>query len=310
MSYPQQPGINPYGSADGSASAYPSGWPKQYPSGWPTSSRGTKRPRGHNVNDKTASDPGRLHWGDVFGLVVYIGGFILGGMLLLFTIPGVTEFGAQAYGYDPMSFNEVVSAPEMPGWFLMYSNVVLYGITGVILLTVSWRPFLASFRWFATWWWVKVLLLPVIWLATLMLTAALLVVSGQDGDISANQEAVQEAAGESSLLVSILILGLIGPFVEEYIFRHILIGKLGRWIPTWVTVPISIIAFTLLHFIGDPNMSFASVLPYMSMAIAFTAVYLISKKSFAYAWLSHAFNNVMSVFMMELQLADSSVIVI
>ena len=309
MSYPPSSGATPYGNP--TDSPYPTGWPNQYPTGWPQQPpRGTKKGRrGHNANDKTASNPGRFHWGDALALLVYVGGFMLGGMLLVFTIPGVTEFGAQAYGYDPMSFNDVLAGPEMPAWFLMYSNVVLYGITGIILLAVSWRPFIQSFRWFATWWWVKVLLLPVIWLATLMLTSFLLIVSGQDGDISANQEAVQEAAGESSLLVSILILGLVGPFVEEYIFRHILIGKLSRWIPTWVTVPISIIAFTLLHFIGDPNMSFASVLPYLSMAVAFTAVYLISKKSFAYAWLSHAFNNVMSVLLMELQFMETAVII-
>lgn len=260
-------------------------------------------------HDKTASNPGKFHWGDLFALIVYVGGFIFGALLLVFSIPGVTEFGAQAYGHEPMSFNEVLAGP-MPGWFLMYSNVVLYGITGIIMLAVSWRPFLNSFRWFASWWWVKVLLLPVIWLATLALTSFLLVISGQEGDMSANQEAVEQAAGESSLLVSILIMGLVGPFVEEYIFRHVLIGKLSRWIPTWVTAPVSIIAFTLLHFIGDPNMSFASVLPYVSMALAFTAVYLISKKSFAYAWLSHAFNNVVSIVLLHLTTTETALLTI
>lgn len=306
MSYP--PGRNPSGNQ---YSPYPTGWPSQYPTGWPQQATpaGPRGRRGRKAHDDTASDPGRLHWGDAFALLVYIGGFMLGGMMLVFTIPGVTEFGAQAYGQEPVSFEEIFSGTEVPGWFLMYSNTVLYGITGIILLAVSWRPFIQSFRWFATWWWLKILLLPVIWLATLMLTSVVLVLSGQDAEISANQEVVQEAAGESSLLVSILILGLVGPFVEEYIFRHVLIGKLGRWIPTWVTVPISIIAFTLLHFIGDPNMSFVTVLPYLSMAIAFTAVYLLSKKSFAYAWLSHAFNNVMSVLLMELQFMEAAVII-
>ena len=293
--------------ANPSQNPYPSGWPGQYPTGWPKSPTGTKPPRGkHHPNDPTASDPGKFHWGDALGLFVYIAGFLLGGMMLLFAIPGVTEFGADMYGYDPMSFDEVLSAEQMPGWFLMYSNVVLYGIAGIVLIAVSWRPFLASFRWFRTWWWVKVLLLPVIWLATIAVTVAALMLTGQDADISANQEAVQEAAGESSLLVSILILGLVGPFVEEYIFRHILIGKLSRRVPLWITVPISIVAFTLLHFISDPNMSFASVVPYLSMAITFTVVYLVSKKSFAYAWLSHAFNNVVSVILMEFQFAELS----
>lgn len=286
-------------------SSYPTGWPGQYPSGWPQ-----PQPRGKtsSANDKTASNPGKPHWGDLLALLVYVGGFILGGLLLVFAIPGVTEFGAQAYGNDPMSFDEVLATSPMPAWFLMYSNVVLYTITGVIMLAVSWRPFIQSFRWFATWWWVKLLLLPVIWLATLMLTSFILVLSGQDADVSANQEAVEQATGESSLIVSILIMGLIGPFVEEYIFRHLLIGKLSRWVSTWITAPVSIIAFTLLHFIGDPNMSLASALPYVSMAIAFTTVYLLSKKSFAYAWLSHAFNNVVSVVLLHTSTAETALI--
>ena len=304
MSY-QTHGTNP------SQNPYPAGWPGQYPTGWPnTPPKTTKRQFGQAApNDPTASDPGKFHWGDLAGLIVYVGGFLFGGMLLVFAIPGVTEFGADIYGYDPMSFDEVLASSEVPAWFLMYSNVVLYGIAGLVLLAVSWRPFVQSFRWFRTWWWVKVLLLPVIWLSTIMFTAVVLMTSGQEPDISANQQAVQEAAGESSLWVSILILGLVGPFVEEYIFRHILIGKLSRYISVWITVPISIMGFTLLHFMSDPNTSFASMLPYLSMAIAFTAVYLISKKSFAYAWLSHAFNNVMSVILMEFQFAEMAVII-
>src|SRR5699024_11474211 len=101
-------------------------------------------------------------------------------MLLVFSIPGVTEFGAQAYGHEPMSFQEVLNQNPMPGWFLMDSNVVLYGITGIIMLLVSWRPFVQSFRWFASWWGVKVLVLPVIWCACLLLTSARLMVSRQD----------------------------------------------------------------------------------------------------------------------------------
>ncbi|OAV63057.1 CPBP family intramembrane glutamic endopeptidase [Enteractinococcus helveticum] len=289
---------------------YPVGWPGKYPTGWPKTPPGTKRRRGQaDPEDPTASDPGKFHWGDLLGLIVYIGGFLFGGMLFVFAIPGVTEFGADAYGYDPISFQEVLSADQVPGWFLMYSNVVLYGIAGVVLLAVSWRAFARSFRWFATWWWLKVLLLPVIWLSTLLFTGLVLMASGQEPDISANQQAVQEAAGESSLWMSILILGLVGPFVEEYIFRHILIGKLSRYISVWITVPISIIAFTLLHFISDPETTFASMVPYLSMAIAFTAVYLLSKKSFAYAWLAHAFNNVMSVLVMELQFIEMGTII-
>lgn len=302
MSYPTY-GTNP------PQNPYPTGWPGQYPTGWPKPPPGTKRRRGQASDDPTASDPGKFHWGDLLGLIVYTGGFLFGGMLLVFAIPGVTEFGADMYGYDPMSFQEVLSADQVPAWFLMYSNVVLYGIAGVVLLAVSWRAFARSFRWFRTWWWLKVLLLPVIWLATLMFTGLVLMASGQEPDISANQQAVQEAAGESSLWMSILILGLVGPFVEEYIFRHILIGKLSRYISVWITVPISIIAFTLLHFISDPETTFASMVPYLSMAIAFTAVYLLSKKSFAYAWLSHAFNNVMSVLVMELQFTEMATII-
>lgn len=287
-------------------STYPTGWPGQYTK-WP---KYHKRAGGPRRGDKTASDPGKPHWGDALGLLVYVGGFIFGGLLLVFSIPGVTEFGAQAYGHPAMSFNDVLAEEPMPGWFLMYSNVVLYSITGIIMLAISWRPFIYSLRWFATWWWVKVLLLPVVWLGTLLLTTLLLVISGHESSVSANQEAVEQAAGESSLLVSIVILGLVGPFVEEYIFRHLLIGKLSRWIPTWITAPISIIAFALLHFIGDPNTSWASVLPYISMAVAFTTVYLISKKSFAYAWLSHAFNNVVSVLLMQLTALDTGFLTI
>src|SRR5699024_6694294 len=163
-----------------------------------------------------------------------------------------------------MSFNDVLAEEPMPSWFLMYSNVVLYSITGIIMLAISWRPFIYSLRWFATWWWVKVLLLPVVWLGTLLLTTLLLVISGHESTVSATKSSVDVSVGEFLLLVSIFILGLVCPFVESYIFRPLLIGNFSHWIPSWITAPFSFISFALLHFFCDPNTSWASVLPYIS----------------------------------------------
>src|SRR5699024_3817263 len=80
VSYPPTPQPSP-------ANAYPTGWPTgrgsnnaPYPTGWPGAPKGTEKPS-DTAKTKTASDPGRFHWGDALGLVVYIGGFLLGGML-------------------------------------------------------------------------------------------------------------------------------------------------------------------------------------------------------------------------------------
>src|SRR5699024_9082545 len=156
-------------------------WPKYH-----------KRAGGPRRGDKTASDPGKPHWGDAFGLLVYVGGFVFCRLLVVCSIPGVSGFRGQAYGYPPIRFHDVVAEEPIPSWFLMYSNVVLYSITGIIMLAISWRPFIYSLRWFATWWWVKVLLLPVVWLGTLLLTTLLLVISGHESSVSANQEAVEQ----------------------------------------------------------------------------------------------------------------------
>jgi len=96
--------------------------------------------------------------------------------------------------------------------------------------------------------------------------------------------------------------------VEEYFFRHLLIGKLSRYINIWICGVISIITFPLLHFIPAivamlfspgtaTDLTLVSVIPYVVMGSIFTLAYILTGRSLIYAWLIHAFNNVMALVM-------------
>ena len=51
------------------------------------------------------------------------------------------------------------------------------------------------------------------------------------------------------LMVPLMVI--VGPFVEEYVFRHLLIGKLSRRVNIWICCALSVVLFAALHIVGQ-----------------------------------------------------------
>lgn len=58
---------------------------------------------------------------------------------------------------------------------------------------------------------------------------------------------------------------MIAPFVEEYIFRHLLIGKLRRYINAWFCYLLSVALFAAVHLLGKEALTAAALAPYLAM---------------------------------------------
>lgn len=258
---PRQAPLNPHDGQPG------------VPPGWP----------GRRPQEKIVLDPGKPTWMDFVTVLAYILIFILGGAVLVTLIPG---------------FREQFTAPDgtlNQGSFSFAINLISYSVLTVLVLIACWRPFVASFRTFASHRWLKIGLIPGIWFACIMVNAAVVMSAG--GDIkSDNQLAIEGMTSEVAFLPMLLVTVFMAPFVEEYIFRHLLIGKLSRWVNVWVCVVISMLLFASIHFIStgfafDP----VQIIPYLTLAAAITVAYVLTGKSLAYATILHVFNNLVSI---------------
>ena len=95
------------------------------------------------------------------------------------------------------------------------------------------------------------------------------------------------ALSEGALSIVFSFFVAIGvPMIEEIFYRHILIGKLSAFAPTWLVASISAILFAYMHCY-----QWQDLLAYLPISIALTLIYVKSGKNIAYSWAFHALNN-------------------
>ena len=105
--------------------------------------------------------------------------------------------------------------------------------------------------------------------------------------IAENQQQVMNILNDGALgLVFTFFVGIGVPVIEEMFFRHILIGKLSAYAPTWLVASISAALFAYMH-----SHQWQDFFMYLPLSIVLTLVYVKSGKNVAYSWLFHALNN-------------------
>lgn len=272
------PGVPPTGWQPGQQPPYPQ---QQFPPGPPPGWRPAPRKR------QKDSEPGKFTWWDLGATLFYVLGFLSGLVGLVVLLPPI---------------NELITGDEtqmQQGMFLV--NALSYGVLAVIAIVLSGAALWRSIKAFSYLWWLKLLLVPVAWIASIVLNMVLvLFLLGAEPETSENQEAIEAMLQAVPFIAALLVIAALGPYVEEYFFRHLLIGKLSRYINVWVCGVISVLAFPLLHFIPAligmaDDLTLVSVVPYLTMGIVITLGYILSGRNLFYAWLLHFFNNAMSL---------------
>ena len=134
----------------------------------------------------------------------------------------------------------------------------------------------------------KIALLFGLWfLVTAIQAASRIALYGHNQPIAENQQQVMNALNDGTLgLVFTFFVGIGVPVIEEIFFRHILIGKLSAYAPTWLVASISAALFAYMH-----SHQWQDFLMYLPLSIVLTLVYVKSGKNVAYSWLFHALNN-------------------
>ncbi|MFJ2469788.1 MULTISPECIES: CPBP family intramembrane glutamic endopeptidase [Micrococcaceae] len=224
---------------------------------------------------------GQFTKGDFWTVLAYLVFFVGGAAGLIGLIPG---------------YMGAFSTQEQA---LFGINLILY-VTFFILAMIQCGPqFFESFKTMRYHPWAKWLMLPGGWFLTIMANGIIAALTGQAAT-SENQAALESMAGTVPLPVMLVVTALFGPFVEEYLFRHLLIGKLSRKLNVWICALISTVLFASIHFIGAGIGSWLEVVPYFMLGLMMGVAYILSGKSLAYSYMLHVINNAVALLVVYL----------
>lgn len=173
-------------------------------------------------------------------------------------------------------------------------NLIFYATIGVLAVAAARHVAARDLRVLATRPWFTLLMVPLAVVAMMILTAILVAVSGPV-QTSANQAGLQALMQQVPVWLMVPLLVIVGPFVEEYIFRHLLIGKLSRRVNIWICCALSVALFGALHVVGQENLSLPVLMPYFAMGAVLVFVYVWTGKNVMFSYFVHASKNLLAV---------------
>jgi uncharacterized protein len=173
-------------------------------------------------------------------------------------------------------------------------NLLFYASVGILALLAARQVVVRDLRVLATRPWFTLLMVPAAVIAMMILTAVVVSANGQV-ETSANQAGLQALMQQVPAWLMVPLLVVVGPFVEEYIFRHLLIGKLGRRINIWICCALSVVLFAALHIVGQEAITLTALLPYLAMGATLVFVYVWTGRNVMFSYFVHAAKNLLAV---------------
>lgn len=115
---------------------------------------------------------------------------------------------------------------------------------------------------------------------------------GLDGQ-SLNQSNLQSIFQEQPLLIAVFAC-IIGPLMEELLFRQILLRYLRKNLPTWLSIFIVGLAFALIHMHSLSLSEWVGAVGYLGGGLAFSIIYVKEKENIYYPLVVHMIMNSLS----------------
>ena len=122
-----------------------------------------------------------------------------------------------------------------------------------------------------------------------------LVIDGQ----SLNQSNLQSTFQVQPLLIAVLAC-IIGPLMEELLFRQILLRYLRKSLPTWLSIFIVGLAFALIHMHSLSWSEWVGAIGYLGAGLAFSIIYVKEKENIYYPLLVHMLSNSFSIIVLAI----------
>ena len=173
-------------------------------------------------------------------------------------------------------------------------NLLCYGSVGILALLAARRVMARDLKVLATRPWFTLMMVPAAVVAMLILTAIVVAIGGEV-QTSENQAGLQQLMQQVPAWLMVPVVVVVGPFVEEYIFRHLLIGKLSRRINIWVCCALSVVLFASIHIAGQEAITLTALLPYLAMGATLVFVYVWTGRNLMFSYFVHAAKNLLAV---------------
>ncbi len=206
-------------------------------------------------------------------------GFYLGALVLLNLTPAA------------LAVTAVIENPVTASYAV---NFTFYLIAGVLALAAARAYVVRGTRILSTRPWLTLGIIPLSIFVMLLATMILVLLTGPP-QTAVNQVAAQELITSVSPWLVVPLFVVLAPFVEEYIFRHLLIGKLSRRWNIWVCSLLSVILFSGIHVLSEAEFSLAVLAPYLAMAAVLVGVYVWAGNNFMLSYFVHAAKNLLAV---------------
>ena len=173
-------------------------------------------------------------------------------------------------------------------------NALFYAAVGFFALASAWRIVGRDVKILGTRPWFTLGMVPLAVVVMLIITALLVGALGT-AQTSENQLGIQGLLQRVPAWLMVPLLVVLGPFVEEYLFRHLLIGKLSQYVNIWVCCAISVGVFASIHVVGREGLVLSALAPYLGMALVLVAVYVWTGKNLMFSYFVHAAKNLLAV---------------
>ncbi|MCC3275916.1 CPBP family intramembrane metalloprotease [Arthrobacter sp. zg-Y20] len=173
-------------------------------------------------------------------------------------------------------------------------NLAFYAVGGVLALIAARAYAAREARILATRPVLSAALIPIGVILTIIASMVGLIITGE-AETAVNQEAVQGLVTQMSPWLVVPLVVVLAPFVEEYIFRHLLIGKLSRYWNTWACCILSVLLFASIHIVGKESLSLPVLMPYLATGAVLVGMYVWAGNNFMLSYGVHAAKNLLSV---------------
>lgn len=113
-------------------------------------------------------------------------------------------------------------------------------------------------------------------------------------ELPQNEMAIEDSLGLNVLLpFNFILIAVLAPIVEEILFRHLLIGELGKKFNFYVMSAVSVFAFAGIHvtFAESPF----EIIDYLLLAIPLVWVYMKSGRNLGVSIALHILNNTIAM---------------
>lgn len=173
-------------------------------------------------------------------------------------------------------------------------NLAFYAVAGVLAFIAARQYAARELRILATRPVLTAALIPIGVILTIIASMVGVIITGQ-AETAVNQEAVQGLVTEMSPWLVVPLVVVLAPFVEEYIFRHLLIGKLSRYWNIWACSILSVLLFASIHIAGKESLSLPVLMPYLATGAVLVGMYVWAGNNFMLSYGVHAAKNLLSV---------------